>query len=52
MKKINYRSDFDFILRLTDCAGNEMGFPPNDWEARFYTSSNANTFVASCKGDG
>lgn len=50
MKKINYKSDFDFILRLTDCAGNEVGFPPYDWEARFYTSNKANMFVASCKG--
>lgn len=47
MKKINYKSDFDFILRLTDCKGVNIGFPDFDWEAKFYTNSKANSFVAS-----
>lgn len=51
MRKVNYRSDFDFILRLSDCRGDDIGFPDYDWEARFYTRGNrANAYVASCKG--
>lgn len=49
MREINYQSDFDFILKLYDCSGNEMGIPKYDWEARFYTSSKANAYVASYK---
>lgn len=49
MKKINYKSDFDFILRLTDCKGVNIGFPDFDWEAKFYTNSKANAFVASSR---
>lgn len=49
MKKINYKSDFDFLLRLTDCKGDAVPFPDCDWDARFYTSSKANAYVASCK---
>lgn len=47
--KINYKSDFDFILRLTDCKGVNIGFPDFDWEAKFYTNSKANAFVASSR---
>lgn len=50
MDKINYRSDFDFILRLVDCEGREVGFPGYDWTARIYTGIEANAFVASCVG--
>lgn len=51
MREVNYRSDFDFILRLSDCRGDDIGFPDYDWEARFYTRGNrANAYVASCKG--
>lgn len=51
MRKVNYRSDFDFVLRLLDCRGDDIGFPDYDWEARFYTRGNrANAYVASCKG--
>lgn len=45
MNKINYKSDFDFILRLTDCKGDNIGFPDFDWEAKLYTNSKANAFV-------
>lgn len=48
--KINYKSDFDFILQLKDCAGNLIGWPDYDWTAKFYTSQKVNAFVASCKG--
>lgn len=48
MVEINYKSDFDFILRLIDCRGNEVGVPEYDWHANFYTSSQTESFVASC----
>lgn len=50
MKKINYKSDFDFILRLRDCGGNDVGWPEYDWTARFYTSQKVNAFVAKREG--
>lgn len=55
MKKKNYKSDFDIILRLLVCAGGsderrELGWPSFDWCARFYTSNKANVYVASCIG--
>ena len=54
----NYKSDFDAILHLYRCRKDEGGgevreevdFPPYDWTARFYTSSKANAYVASCTG--
>ena len=36
--KVNYKSDFDFILTIKDCQGNDIGFPKFDWEAKFYSS--------------
>ncbi|MCM1219087.1 MAG: hypothetical protein NC548_31785 [Lachnospiraceae bacterium] len=48
MKKINYKSDFDFILRLKDCRGNEIGWPSFDWVAKLSTSNKANIYIASC----
>lgn len=49
--KRNYKSDFDFFLRLKDCEGNVVPFPDYDWLARFYTDDNkANVYVASCIG--
>lgn len=50
MTKINYKSDFDFILRLKDGAGHDLGFPDYGWEAMFWTSSKASPFKASCFG--
>lgn len=49
MRKINYKSDFDFILRLKDCADPEktVPFPDGDFDARFWTSSKANAYTAS-----
>lgn len=52
MKKKNYKSDFDIILHLLTCGGGderrEFGWPDFDWTARFYTSSKANAYTASC----
>lgn len=50
MTKINYKSDFDFILKLKDGAGHDLGFPDYGWEAMFWTSSKASPFKASCFG--
>lgn len=47
--KINYKSDFDFAMRLKDCTGKEIPFPECDWDAVFWTSSKANAYTASCK---
>lgn len=49
MQEVYYKSDFDFILKLRDCAGKDMGWPDFDWSARFWTTSKANVFIASCK---
>lgn len=48
--KVNYKSDFDAILRLTDCEGNDLGWPKFDWKAKFYIFSLSNVFTASCIG--
>lgn len=50
MRKVNYKSDFDIVLNLTDCRGKKVSFPECDWEALFWTSIKAKAFVASCKG--
>lgn len=38
MTNINYKSDFDFILRLRGCNGNDAGFPAYDFVAKFHAS--------------
>lgn len=48
MVKINYKSDFDFILTLRDAQGNDIGFPNFNWEARFWTFSPRCAMTASC----
>ena len=48
MAKINYKSDFDFILTLRDAQGNDIGFPNFNWEARFWTFSPMCAMTASC----
>lgn len=50
MRKINYKSDFDFLMRLKDSAGKEVPFPECDWDAVFWTSSKAKAYHASCIG--
>lgn len=49
--RINYKSDFSFLLVLKDCDGQEIGWPACDWQAKFFTPGNkANAYFASCKG--
>ena len=55
IKRINYKSDFDFVARLmvsaTDCTITDIGFPSYDWEMRISSGCNGYTqFVASAKG--
>ena len=46
--KLNYKSDFDFILTLYGENGESIGFPTYDWEAYIYTASKAYKYKASC----
>lgn len=49
--KLNYKSDFDFILTLYGENGESIGFPTYDWEAYIYTAgSKAYKYKASCRG--
>lgn len=59
MRKVNYKSDFDFIMKLYsvlyDSTGKEaerieLPWPDYDWTATFWTSSKANAYTASCIG--
>lgn len=49
MKRINYKSDFDFILRMKDCKDKDktVPFPECDFDALFWTSSKAKAYAAS-----
>ena len=37
MTKVNYKSDFDAILRIKDCSGEDLEWPTFDWYAKLYT---------------
>lgn len=52
MRNVNYKSDFDFIMRLKDCADDTktVPFPDCDFDAMFWTSSKTKAYIASCKG--
>lgn len=50
MRKVNYKSDFDFIMRLKDASGNEVPWPECDWDALFWTSNKPNAYRVSCIG--
>lgn len=57
--KLNYKNDFDFILKLATCIRHEdgtcekrdVGWPEHDWVATFWTANKANVYDASRKGD-
>ncbi len=51
MKKINYRNDFDMILRVKDAEGNDIGFPEYDFEAEFWAGVGACVYRAGRYGD-
>lgn len=48
--KINYKSDFDFILGIVGSDGVDVGFPEFDFVARLYTGNRLNGVVVSCVG--
>ena len=51
--RVNRLSDHDFLLALAylnQQGQTEYGFPPYDWELKFYTSSPINIFTVSCRG--
>ena len=51
--RVNRLSDHDFLLALAylnQQGQTEYGFPPYDWELKFYTSSPLNFFTVSCRG--
>lgn len=52
MTKINYKSDFDFIMRLRDCKDPEktVEWPEGDFEAVFWAGSKANPYRAGRRG--
>ena len=50
MRKVNYKSDFDFIMRLKDASGKDVPWPDCDWDILFWTSSKPNAYRASCIG--
>ena len=52
MKKINYKSDFDFIMRLRDCKDPEktVEWPEGDFEAVFWAGSKAHPYRAGRRG--
>ena len=60
MFKINYKSDFTFILVIRDCEGNDIGFPPMDFDAQIWTNSKINAYyfgrrngeLINCKNEG
>ena len=49
-RHINHESDFDFSLPLTDCQGNDLGWPDWDWEVRLWTTSPADSYRVGCRG--
>ena len=51
--RVNRLSDHDFLLALAylnQQGETEYGFPPYDWELKFYTSSPLNFYTVSCRG--
>lgn len=49
MQKINYLSDFDFILDIYDAKGEEVGIPDYDFTAVIYTTAKSNGWTISQK---
>ena len=51
--RVNRLSDHDFLLALAylnQQGQTEYGFPPYDWELKFYTSSPLNFSTCACLG--
>ena len=50
MQRINYRSDFDFILHLRDCRGQELPFPTYDFMVKLVTDGGGSFIASQVKG--
>lgn len=48
MMRINHKSDFDFVLHLSDARGQEIGWPDCDWRVAIWSVSRDRSLVASC----
>ena len=46
-RKINNKSDFDFVLRLVDADGTPVGWVDANWELTLYTTSKNFAYTAS-----
>ena len=51
MKYVNYKSDFDFILKLKDARGYDVPFPECDWDADIWTTDRSQAINISRKGN-
>ena len=53
MRNINYRSDFDFILKLVQCDGKRtpLGVPDCDFTVILYTASKVRAYSVTKRGD-
>ena len=47
MQRINYKSDFEITVALTDSYGDPVAWPICNWSARFYTQSKIYQYKAS-----
>lgn len=59
MSKLNHKSDFDFIMKLSTCVkGNDgtcqkttIGWPNFNWQARLWTANRANSYIVGRNDD-
>lgn len=49
-RRIYYKSDFDFILRINDHDGIDIGFPEFDFTVRLWTGQKSNAMTVSKRG--
>ena len=49
MKKVNYRSDFDFLFAVSGIGGTDTGFPEFDWTLELWAgTARARSVTVSC----
>lgn len=49
-RRIYYKSDFDFVMKIFDEDGIEIGFPDFDWSAKVWTDMKSNALTVGCRG--
>lgn len=47
MRKQNFKSDFDFIVKMLDKSGASAGFVPYNWEIKLFTVEDKFVYTAS-----